>query len=58
MKDSKNECIGCSVETCKYHCGDANYCTRNGIEVGSCGSTDAQTSEKTFCQSFEARSGF
>lgn len=58
MKNCKNECINCSVETCKYHSDDKNCCTRNGIEVGSCGNCSAETSEKTFCQSFENKSGF
>ena len=54
MNEKKNNSIGCTVDTCKYHCQSANYCTKNVIEVGSC-NCDAKTSDATCCQSFEMR---
>ena len=59
MKDnnngsSKNNSIGCTVETCKYHCSGSNYCSRSGIEVGAC-KCDPHSCDSTFCQSFEVK---
>jgi len=52
--EKKNNAIGCTVDTCKYHCQDANYCSKNVIEVTACNSC-AKTSDNTCCQSFEAK---
>ncbi|MCI5947655.1 MAG: DUF1540 domain-containing protein [Oscillospiraceae bacterium] len=57
MKKNKNESIGCTVDTCKYHCTDSNCCSRNGIEVGAC-NCHADSSESTCCQSFEMKSTY
>ena len=32
-KDMHNESIGCSVNECKFHCENDNYCTLNQINV-------------------------
>lgn len=50
----KNNSIGCTVESCKYHCQSANYCTKNAIEVGAC-NINAKSVDNTCCQSFEAK---
>ncbi len=57
MKNEKNEKIGCTVDTCKYHCTDANCCSRNGIEVGCC-NCDVESSDATCCNSFEHKGSF
>ena len=31
--EHKNNSIGCTVDSCKYHAQNANYCTKNAIEV-------------------------
>ena len=54
MKDNKNNCIGCTVDTCKYHCTEANYCTLNSIEIGAC-NCDPKSVDSTCCQSFKAK---
>lgn len=54
MDKKMNNSIGCTVKNCKYHCKDANYCSKNVIEVGAC-NCSASTPEATCCQSFEAR---
>ncbi len=54
MCNEKNNSIGCTVDTCKYHCTSANYCTLNSIEVGSC-NCNASSSDATCCQSFEIK---
>lgn len=54
MNDSKNNCIGCTVDTCKYHCTGSNYCTKNEIKVGCC-NCNAESKDSTCCQSFEAK---
>ncbi len=52
--DKKNNSIGCTVDTCKYHSKDANYCTKNVIEVSAC-NCNAKTVDNTCCQSFEVK---
>lgn len=54
MNDNKNNSIGCTVDTCKFHCKDANYCTLNAIEVGAC-KCDPKSVDSTCCQSFKAK---
>ena len=54
MNEMKNNSIGCTVSTCKYHCTKENYCTKNAIKVGSC-NCDAKNADSTCCQSFEAK---
>lgn len=49
-----NRSIGCSVDECKHHCGDAQYCTLEQIQVGKC-ELDATTCECTECASFEKK---
>ncbi len=57
MKDQKNNSIGCTVDSCKYHCSDANYCSLNAIEVGAC-NCDPKSVDSTCCQSFEAKKAY
>lgn len=47
-----NESIGCSVEQCKHHCKEDNYCTLNMIQVGT-HETNPTQKECTDCNSFE-----
>ncbi len=54
MNDKKNNSIGCTVESCKYHCNSENYCTKNAIKVGGC-NCDPKSVDATCCQSFEAK---
>ncbi|MBR2875914.1 MAG: DUF1540 domain-containing protein [Clostridia bacterium] len=54
MNSNRNNSIGCTVDTCKYHCKDANYCSKNAIEVSAC-NCSAKTSDNTCCQSFEPK---
>lgn len=58
MKDQKNNSIGCTVDSCKYHCKDANYCSLNAIEVGACNCCDPKSVDYTCCQSFEAKTTY
>lgn len=51
---NKNNSIGCTVESCKYHCTGADYCTKNAIKVGSC-NCNVNSVDATCCQSFEAK---
>lgn len=50
-----NPSIGCSVNSCAYHCGKSQHCTLNEIMVGGCGTTPKRVDE-TMCASFEDRS--
>ncbi|MBP1890751.1 hypothetical protein J2Z53_002365 [Clostridium moniliforme] len=47
-----NPSIKCSVDECKYHCKEDDYCTLNSIKVGKHKHT-ANTVEETDCNSFE-----
>ncbi|MBO5290319.1 MAG: DUF1540 domain-containing protein [Clostridia bacterium] len=54
MNDNKNNSIGCTVESCKYHCTGSDYCTKNAIKVGAC-NCNVNSVDATCCQSFEAK---
>ncbi len=54
MNEQKNTHIGCTVDTCRYHCTQENYCSKNAIEVGCC-NCNAKTSDNTCCNSFEPK---
>lgn len=47
-----NESIGCTVNECKFHCHEDNYCTLNKIMVTK-NKPEARTTETTDCASFE-----
>ena len=47
-----NDSIGCTVNECKHHCKEDNYCTLNKIEVTKHESV-AKTPECTDCASFK-----
>ena len=47
-----NESIGCTVNECKFHCLEDNYCTLNKIMVTK-NKPEAKTTETTDCASFE-----
>ncbi|MEG1004481.1 MAG: DUF1540 domain-containing protein [Clostridium sp.] len=47
-----NSSIGCTVEECKYHCKDDNFCTLDSIQVGK-NTAQAKEVKATDCNSFE-----
>lgn len=49
--DSKNNCIQCIVDECKYHSQSENFCTLDKILVGKSESTATATTN-TDCESF------
>jgi hypothetical protein len=50
-QDMHNESIGCTVNECKFHCKNDNYCTLNQINVTK-HEPIANTIECTDCGSF------
>lgn len=48
-----NESIACTVDECKYHCKEDNYCTLDQIKVVK-HEGNARTVECTDCGSFES----
>ena len=56
MSTSKtpNPSIRCSVDSCAYHCADAEYCGLDAIQVGTHESHPTQT-ECVDCESFRVR---
>lgn len=53
MYDEKNASIECSVNSCKYHCTNEDYCSLNKIHVGT-HEQHPKMDQCTDCQSFEA----
>lgn len=49
-----NKSIGCSVNSCKYHAGNEQFCTLNNIMVGH-HEQEARSKQETDCNSFEYR---
>ncbi|WP_194192522.1 DUF1540 domain-containing protein [Clostridium chrysemydis] len=47
-----NESIKCTVEKCKHHCKEDDFCTLDSIMVGS-HAMDPKNNEATDCNSFE-----
>ena len=49
-----NQCIHCTVDSCKYHNNERDYCSLDTISVGTHEScpTDTQCVD---CESFEAK---
>jgi len=49
-----NKAIGCTVDQCRYHCGESDHCTLSQIMVGT-HETDPKMVECTDCESFERK---
>ena len=49
--NQENRSIQCSVENCKHHCSQGNFCSLNCIRVGT-NETNPTVPECTNCQSF------
>lgn len=49
-----NKSISCTVEQCKNHCGDENYCSLKNVRIGT-HEANPKMSECVDCQSFEQR---
>ena len=49
-----NQCIRCTVESCKYHNNERDYCSLDTISVGTHESYPTDT-ECVDCESFEAK---
>ena len=54
MSCKKNESIRCSVQQCKFHCQDQNYCSLDSIQVGT-HETNPTMNQCTDCESFELK---
>ncbi|WP_138207201.1 DUF1540 domain-containing protein [Haloimpatiens lingqiaonensis] len=54
MKDKRNDSIECTVNECRYHSKDADYCTLNKIRVVK-NDIMAESQESTDCGSFEMK---
>ena len=56
MENKKaNHNIACTVKQCRYHCGDANFCALNQIQVGT-HEANPTMYECTDCESFALKS--
>lgn len=54
MDKNANLSIECSVNSCKYHCEDKDYCSLDAIKVGTHESNPTVV-ECTDCESFELK---
>ena len=52
--EKANKSIECTVEQCRHHCGDVDYCALSSINVGTHEANPTQT-ECVDCNSFEVR---
>ncbi len=50
----ENKAIQCSVQQCRYHCTQGNYCSLSAIKVGT-HEANPTMCECTDCQSFECK---
>ncbi len=48
----RNEAISCTIQNCKHHCKNADYCSLSHINVGT-HEANPTVMECTDCQSFE-----
>ncbi len=53
--NNANMCIECTVNQCKHHCSDKNYCSLEKIKVVTHEENPTVT-QCTDCHSFEAKS--
>ncbi|MBQ3118782.1 MAG: DUF1540 domain-containing protein [Clostridia bacterium] len=49
-----NNSIKCTVEQCKFHCGNENYCSLDCISVGT-HESNPEVCECVDCQSFSKK---
>ena len=54
MNCNANNSIKCTVNQCKYHCGDKNYCSLESISVGT-HESNPEVCECVDCQSFSKK---
>ncbi len=54
MDKNPNESIQCTVNQCRFHCMDQNYCSLQRIMVGT-HEPNPTVQECTDCQSFQIR---
>ncbi|MBR2177160.1 MAG: DUF1540 domain-containing protein [Clostridia bacterium] len=52
--DTPNRSIECTVDQCRYHCSDCDYCSLNTVRIGT---HEMNPTEKQCvdCRSFEVK---
>ena len=57
MSDKKpNICIRCDVDSCAYHCGEADYCSLSAIRVEPCkGYATGNAADESMCGSYSRK---
>ena len=53
MHNQVNSSIKCSVSNCAYHAKAQDYCTKDEIKVGCCGTSAPTACDSTECASFK-----
>ena len=54
MRENPNHSIRCTVRNCAHHCGEAQYCALDSIQVGTHEENPTQI-ECTDCESFRMK---
>jgi hypothetical protein len=54
MNCKANESIHCTVNSCKNHCSDGNYCSLNTVQIGTHEAHPTQC-QCVDCESFVAK---
>lgn len=49
-----NECVKCTVQQCKNHCTDKNYCSLSCVTIGT-HEANPTMDQCTDCKSFEVK---
>lgn len=50
----KNDSIRCTVNNCKHHCGNENYCTLQNVTIGT-HETNPTMCQCVDCESFQLK---
>ena len=50
--NNANRSIGCTVSSCKHHCGSENFCTLDRVKIGT-HEQNPKVCECVDCESFE-----
>ncbi len=53
--ENMNKCIQCTVEQCRYHCKNHDYCSLDTVRIGT-HENYPSTDKCTDCLSFSAKS--
>ncbi len=54
IMENVNRCVQCTVEQCRYHCKNEDYCSLERVQIGT-HESEPSMEQCTDCLSFRAR---